>query len=133
MLFINFFNENNSNINNPFFNDGDVVILKNDNNMLYSVNGLGREENINFPNFASYKLTPINLNLNLKFKNYELSSFLNNSTKYFILKCLFILNKFYKININNYVKKDTYNKLNNININDLTKIGKINGKYEKII
>jgi hypothetical protein len=133
MLFINFFNENNSNINNPFFNDGDVVILKNDNNMLYSVNGLGREENINFPNFASYKLTPINLNLNLKFKNYELSSFLNNSTKYFILKCLFILNKFYKININNYVKKDTYNKLNNININNLTKIGKINGKYEKII
>jgi len=108
-----------------FLSDGDVVILKQNTdseNKIYTIYGFGREEDVTFPQSASYKLVEINLKC-LSFNIIENS----------LLKFLCYLNKSLDIDINNFINKNLNNELKNINIQNLEKIGKIDGKFSRNI
>ena len=104
---------------NAFLSDGDVVILNDNihNENVYTIYGLGREENVSFPHIASYKLVEINLKL------------MPDNSGNIPLKFLCYLNNTYNINIDNFINKNLKSELKNINIQKLKKIGKIQGKF----
>jgi hypothetical protein len=105
-----------------FFNDGDVVTLKENSKKIYMIDGLGREENVLFPDSASYGLIEINLKLNL-----------NDTIESNVLKFLCYLNMNFNVNINYFVNKNMKIKRKNINILQLEKIGKIDGKIKAVL
>lgn len=113
-----------------FLNDGDVVTLKQEkSSKIYTIYGLGREENMSFPQGASYGIVEVTLKpifkLNSKFQ------YVNKITEYSLLRVLCYLNSICNFNINNFIDKNINKKLLNVNILKLKKIGKINGIFNQ--
>lgn len=126
-MIINYFSKINT--QTQFLNDGDVVTLKPEkNSKIYTIYGLGREENISFPQFASYGIVEVTLKPSFKLNsNFQ---YINKITEYSLLRVLCYLNYICNFNINNFINKNINEKLSNVNILKLEKIGKIDGKYK---
>ena len=127
-MIINYFSKIDTQI--QFLNDGDVVTLKPEKSLkIYTIYGLGREENMSFPQGASYGIVEVTLKpifkLNSKFK------YVNKIAEYILLIVLCYLNSICNFNINNFIDKNINKKLSNVNILKLEKIGKIDGRFNQ--